>query len=38
MTRGDTRLQVIAAAGAGADDDGDLLAGVEVLGACRRGA
>ncbi len=38
MTRGDPRLQVIAAAGAGADNDGELLAGVEVLGARWRGA
>jgi hypothetical protein len=30
MARGDTRLQVIAAARAGADNDGELLAGVEV--------
>ena len=37
MTRGDPRLQVIAAAWAGADNDGELLAGVEVLGACGRG-
>ena len=34
MARGDPRLQVIAAARAGADDDGELLAGVEVV---RRG-
>ena len=35
MPRGHPRLQVVAAADAGADDEGDLLAGVEILG--RRG-
>ena len=38
MTRGDARLQVVAAAGTGADDDGELLAGVEILGGSGRGA
>jgi hypothetical protein len=31
MTRRRARLQVVAAAHAGADDEGDLLAGVEIL-------
>ena len=31
MARGHARLQVVAAADAGADDEGDLLAGVEIL-------
>ena len=31
MARRHPRLQVVAAAGSGADDDGDLLAGVEIL-------
>ena len=38
MARRDPRLQVVAAAGTGADDDGELLAGVEILGAGGRGA
>jgi hypothetical protein len=36
MARGDARLQVVAAAGPGTDNEADLLAGVEILAMSRR--